>query len=423
MTASGSTHVKLLPRPILTHLHEGFFVLNIVCAVWYGLFDLPSTRAIFEPSSAPRFQYQFLRGALRINRLLRLEPSSDFRGNHAPLAWRGSTAGMYFVTGISTLAAGVLLYFALRCVFRSSWCSLVLKGLAGLTALFAFPLCSNVVRVDSHRAGLLAFGQDPLTKVFGFELLCIALLFYVFRRRPLSRTTMGVLMLLHYLFWIAVLWPGRALLVPSNFWPVLLIFPASGLFWLLYLKASQATPSIDSGKAGGKGILALALAVASLLFLWCPPLSRPFTPLRDQDSLLMELRMGPCFGSCPVYTLKIHGNGVVEFLANDYRGRPWPAQTTNISREKVVELVRKLDGIHFDVLDDRAFMRCADTASVGVTVSADGRSKEVWSDTYCTGARSGPQLRFVQVAEEINSELAPQNWVKCLGTPCPFRGE
>ena len=230
-------------------------------------------------------------------------------------------------------------------------------------------------------------------------------------------------MLFHYLFWIAVLWPGRALLVPFNVWPVLLIFPGSGLFWLLYLKLSQATPSIGSGKAKGKRIFALAAAVASLLLLWCPPVSRPFTPLRDQGSLLMELTLGPCFGSCPEYTLKIHGNGVVEFLANDYRGRPWPVQTTNISREKVVYLVQKLDSIYFDALDDRAFMRCANTPSVGVTVSADGRSKELWSDTLCMGARSGPQLRFVQVAQEIDSEVAPQCWVKCLGTPCPFRAE
>jgi|SRR5215469_4637915 len=132
MTQGGQTNVTLSRRPLLTYLHEGFFALNISCVVWYGLFDLPSAREIFEPSSAPRFQYQYMRAALRINRSLGLEALFALRGNNAPLAWQGSSVGMYFATIISILATATL--SVLRPPIRFSF-ALVFVGLEGCCRL------------------------------------------------------------------------------------------------------------------------------------------------------------------------------------------------------------------------------------------------------------------------------------------------
>jgi hypothetical protein len=88
---------------------------------------------------------------------------------------------------------------------------------------------------------------------------------------------------------------------------------------------------------------------------------------------------GPCRGRCPVYTIAIHGNGLVQYAGERFVKDRGP-ETSPISREQIIAVLQSLDRAHFLTLDDRAFAWCFDTPSVGILVSADGSFKRVVSD-------------------------------------------
>ena len=92
-------------------------------------------------------------------------------------------------------------------------------------------------------------------------------------------------------------------------------------------------------------------------------------------------------------------------------------QVDRLGREQVIAVLQSLDRARFPALEDRAFTWCFDSASVGISVSADGSTKRVVSDSYCDGAKTGAQAQFVQAAHEIDAILDSKRWVSCDG-PC-----
>jgi len=65
----------------------------------------------------------------------------------------------------------------------------------------------------------------------------------------------------------------------------------------------------------------------------------------------MERGVGPCLGECPVYSLTVHGDGLVEYEGErnvGTEGRRW----TYISEEQVRQLVGAFLEIGFFTLDD-----------------------------------------------------------------------
>jgi hypothetical protein len=108
----------------------------------------------------------------------------------------------------------------------------------------------------------------------------------------------------------------------------------------------------------------------------------------------------------------LHGSGLVEYFG-DRHVRVRGYQTATVSREQISQILRDLDRLRFFTIEDRAFRWCFDTPSVGVSVFIDGKTKRVVSDAACTGAESGIQARFVQVAREIDTVTGSDRWVEC----------
>jgi hypothetical protein len=159
-------------------------------------------------------------------------------------------------------------------------------------------------------------------------------------------------------------------------------------------------------------LLPAVLGLAALVAIWHPTRSRPLLQPKDLKSVVIKLSRGPCRGSCPSYTITIHGDGNVEYVG-ERNARVKGSQTATLSAEQLAQVLQRLDESHFFALEDRAFSWCFDTSSVAVTVSFDGRTKTVVSDGGCTGAKSGAQTKFVRAATDIDKIVDSDQWVRC----------
>lgn len=165
------------------------------------------------------------------------------------------------------------------------------------------------------------------------------------------------------------------------------------------------------------GAMATAIiATAVLLYLWLPKKGYQFAHPKDMNSLTIQMARGPCYGSCPSYTITIYGSGLVEFVGTRHV-KVQGSQKSAISQEQVIQLLQSLDRARFSSLEDRAFAWCFDSGSVSIFVSVDGETKRVVSDDSCTGSKSGLQAQFVRTAAQIDTMVGSDKWVSCDG-PC-----
>jgi len=93
----------------------------------------------------------------------------------------------------------------------------------------------------------------------------------------------------------------------------------------------------------------------------------------------------PCFGSCPVYSLTIYGNGTVNYEGFDFVN-PMGKKTIQISPDTVSELVDRFYEIDYFSLNDRYETPAFDHSAVSTTITIDNYSKSVYN--Y---AKKGPQ--------------------------------
>ncbi len=126
---------------------------------------------------------------------------------------------------------------------------------------------------------------------------------------------------------------------------------------------------------------------------------------------------GPCYGSCPSYSLTLHGDGLIEYRGTRFV-RVKETQTARISAEQLMQVLRDLDRMDFFAVEDRAFQWCFDSASTSISVSVDGRQKRVTTDDCAVGAKGGPKATFLQIADEIDTIVGSKQWVQCNGWSC-----
>jgi hypothetical protein len=165
---------------------------------------------------------------------------------------------------------------------------------------------------------------------------------------------------------------------------------------------------IDGG--GRQVVLVLfALMLAVLLAVGCHNLAHP----KDLRSVSVTLRRTACYGTCPVYAVTIDGSGLVQYLGEWHVDIPG-AQTSRIPPEKLKDLLRDFEGIHFFDLQDKYSESCTDQPTAIISILVDGKTKEV-SNYFggCEGAKSGPQVDLAELAEQIDKAAGSGRWVKC----------
>jgi hypothetical protein len=173
----------------------------------------------------------------------------------------------------------------------------------------------------------------------------------------------------------------------------------------------------------GKRIAAVGVLVGLLFVLWIVRRYSPISPVKDLNSVLVVLQRTNCLGSCPVYTLTIRGNGVVEYSGQEFVRVRGP-QIARIDDGKINELLLDFDRAHFFALTESFLMECTDLPHVIVTITAGRRSKRVEGDEFCpendvfpwTLYRRVSRLNdFLALAREIDAIAGSDRWVKCSG--------
>lgn len=362
--------------------------------------------------------YFFLRAAARINRLVNYSVgpavSTDAVARNPWLerirvGMEG--ASLLSVVGVTVVIAGLMRMLTVSQA-RREWFQLI----SILTALIVPPISYFAFgklefRITGPPFPLLF---NPLMSIFIAEIVAIAILSFIHSKRPLGGWTLCALLMLHYGFWLSVLWGQglittsitRLILVPVLF---MLAFPLSAILWLI---RNRFPPSRQDNINEKAWRIAGAVSVIVLGLIWVPMPGRRLARSNNLSTVTIELRRGPCYGICGTYRLAIRGNGEVEYDGSQ-RDRRYPRnrirvhQTGSISREQVVQILERLDSVHFSTLDDAAFLWCFDTPSVSVAVSLDGQTNKVVSDSMCVGPKAGPQDRFVRAAAEIEKMVTP----------------
>src|SRR5260370_31775631 len=166
---------------------------------------------------------------------------------------------------------------------------------------------------------------------------------------------------------------------------------------------------IDTGARHVPVLTPIALMLTVLLVAGCHSLAHP----KDLRSVSVSLKRTACYGTCPVYSVLIHGNGLVEYLGELNVDVPGD-QTGRIPPEKLIDLLRDFEGIHFFDLQDRYSEACTDQPTAIISILVDGKNKEV-SNYFggCEGAKSGPQVDLARLAEQIDKAAGSGRWVKC----------
>jgi hypothetical protein len=399
-------------------LSEVLLSLNLALVLFYYWLVRHFVEAGYSKnaSDAYSFLYYFFRAAVRLNRVLHYQPSADERYIRWPDA--GGKLGVELAFALTTVFLGVLFLTVLRLARRSRNYNNVLRSFGGLVFPLAFPLTY-----------LLLFGRGGnrmLSSAFSLtipELFCVAVVCLIYLLRPFPAWGMWIVLPLHYGFWALVYQrsgTGDTLYGPIPPRLLLFLIPIGGAVWLRHYQVSSKDSSIDLPKKlrSKQLLIAATVSVVGLGALWLPGRGYSLVQAKNRDSLIIEMWRSDCQMRCPVYKITVHGNGAVEYLGEQsvkVRG----AQTSSLNEEQVQAILVGFDRSDFFSLEDQAFARGYHTARVSVRVTVDGKTKEVTSDTYHVGAKSGLQAKFVDAASNLDKIIGTDRWVKCDGARCP----
>jgi len=398
-------------------LNEILLSLNLALAFFYALATHSFVVAGYSngTSNAYSVLYGFFRAAVRINTFLHYHPATSEKYIRWPDA--GGRLGVELAFVLTALCIGGVFLAIVQSVRGSRFYNEVQCPVGGLVYFLAFPI--TYVLLFGGR-GTLA--MQSTWSVALPELLCASLLLIVFLLRPFSVWVMGVMMLLHYCLWALVyLRNGSGETIYGKIPPpiLLLLIPSGGVVWLFYCQILRRDPSMKSLERPRKEWLLAGLAVSlvGLGALWLPGGGYSLVHAKNRDSLTIEMWHSNCQTGCPVYTITIYGNGRVEYVGEQFV-RFKGTQTAFLNENQIHTILEGFDRAHFFSLEDQAFTWGYHTSRVTVRISVDGKNKEVSSDSYHTGAKSGSQAKFVDAAATVDRIIGTDRWVKCGDSRC-----
>lgn len=138
----------------------------------------------------------------------------------------------------------------------------------------------------------------------------------------------------------------------------------------------------------GLAVLLSIFVLFAVLYLYThrgsrPWIKTPFPAISDWGSLKIDLSRGPCFGTCPVYTVSIDGLGNVVFdgdvpsVAPPAYGMVHRIYRSKISETSVHELFTAFQKAQFFWLYSEYVTGATDLPTYKVSIAFDGHKKEV----------------------------------------------
>jgi hypothetical protein len=130
-------------------------------------------------------------------------------------------------------------------------------------------------------------------------------------------------------------------------------------------------------------------------------------------SISVTLQRTACYGTCPVYTVTIQGDGRVEYIGESHVDIPG-SQKAQFQPDNLQSLLKTVDRIHFWDLQEKYFEGCTDQPTAILSLHLDGKSKVVSNDYGgCSRQASGPQVDLANLAAEIDTLAGTRRWIQC----------
>jgi Domain of unknown function (DUF6438) len=418
-------------QKFLNWFFEPALAANLFCTlIGTFLVHISNNDPIFNRHSDDS-TYLFLRSAFRIADLLGLRYINPVTNPLAQTAESNHRVlfGMEISILVTTFAVGVGIFFLQRRLFGSLHTSAIVRY-AGATALFAMPLCK--LAVEFHDSAwyptrfITGIPHFFLIVLIG-EILGACVLLAVNRWRPLSFPIIATLSVLHCAFWIWPLWPRLRTDFGNPKTPSILTFcfPIAVVVWLIALHRARARKFVDVAPPRTTALsrwVSAATATCALILLWVPNYFAAEPTSKNADARVIQLSRGSCFGNCPVYSIRIHADGLVEYSGwsmrhgiNQGPQRIFQSKTINpVQLDWVMQVARDA---HLARIDQRAFVWCTDAPRVSLTITGDKATQRVTAVDGCSGANLGTQANFLAAAASIDRLVRSDLWI-CKDPSC-----
>jgi hypothetical protein len=151
-----------------------------------------------------------------------------------------------------------------------------------------------------------------------------------------------------------------------------------------------------------------AAVVALVLLVGCRETGTGTSTAEDLSGVAIGLERTPCFGTCPVYSVTIHGDGRVE-----YEGRNFVAvegqQAGQADPQAVQSLLAEFDRIGFESLEERYEDPVTDIPSTVLSLTRGGETKTV--TLYAVDLSQPPRQALADLAQRIDEVAGTERWV------------
>jgi len=142
----------------------------------------------------------------------------------------------------------------------------------------------------------------------------------------------------------------------------------------------------------------------------------PFPEIRNWNSLHIALERSACFGTCPIYSVDISGDGTVSYDGLDCVAQKGH-RTGRVSRAAMENLVSMFRRARYFSLSDRFTAQITDAPSYRTAIRFDDRSKSVL-DYVGLSAGMPPAVRDLEIA--IDRTAGTDKWVGASPGHCSW---
>ena len=128
----------------------------------------------------------------------------------------------------------------------------------------------------------------------------------------------------------------------------------------------------------------------------------------NNQDVVITLERTACFGTCPVYSLTIRGDGTVAYEGKEFVDVKGEAETT-ISQDQVDQLVSEFEKVDYFSLNDSYIERTVtDLPTVITSISIEGKTKEI---EHYRGDFSAPE-KLTKLEDKIDEIVNSDQWIK-----------
>jgi len=128
----------------------------------------------------------------------------------------------------------------------------------------------------------------------------------------------------------------------------------------------------------------------------------------SQEELVITLERTACFGTCPVYSLRIKGDGTVIYSGVDFV-KTEGIHETKISMDAINQLILEFEKAdYFSLNDSYTSFGASDMPSVNTSISIGGQTKAI---EHYHGDRSAPK-QLTELENKIDEIVNTEQWIK-----------